>query len=153
MAVTGFTFQQASLGLANGYMQMNGAHTWKIALSNGAGPVTQATAGIQAAKLASDYFAISTLSEVPNGSGYTTGGVAVASPTGVVATNVLKFTSATNPSWTSATFNANQAILYDSSASTIQLLCCWDFGGSIPISGGTLTLSINGSGLMTITDN
>jgi hypothetical protein len=152
MSVTGFTFQQASLGLANGNMQMNGAHTWKVALSNGAGVVTQATTGIQAAKLFTDYTAISTLAEI-TGTGYTAGGVAVASPTGVVTTNVLKFTSATNPSWTTATFNANQAILYDSSASTIQLLCCWDFGGSIPISGGTLTLSINASGLMTITDN
>ena len=150
MAVTGFTFQQASLGLANGNMQFNGAHTWKIALSNAAGPISQASTGMQAAKLFTDYTAQS--AEI-SGAGYTAGGATVASPTGVVTTNVLKFTSSTNPSWTSATFNANQAILYDSSASTIQLLCCWDFGGSIPISTGTLTLSINASGLMTITDN
>jgi hypothetical protein len=86
--------------------------------------------------------------------GYTAGGATVASPTftaGGTNNSVATWTSGTNPSWTSATFTANQAIFYESSASTYQLICFWDFGGAVSVTAGTFTLSINGSGLLTAT--
>ena len=88
------------------------------------------------------------------GTGYTAGGVTVSSPTftaGGTNNSVATFTSATNPSWAGATFSANQAVLYQSSASTYQLGAFWDFGGSVSVTAGTFTLTINASGLLTAT--
>lgn len=152
MAVTGHVFPEYMTGVAAGNLNMSGG-TWKIALSNGAGPVSLSTSGISTAKLFTDWTAISTLSEI-TGTGYTAGGATVSSPTwsiGGTNNSVMTFTSATNPSWTSATFTANQAVLYQSSASTIQLAAFWDFGGAVSVTGATFTLTINGSGLLTAT--
>jgi hypothetical protein len=78
----------------------------------------------------------------------------VSSPTfaaGGSNNGVATFTSSTSPAWTGATFTANQAVLYQSSASTYQLGAFWDFGGSVSVAGQTLTLTINASGLLTAT--
>jgi hypothetical protein len=150
MAVTGHVFPQFMLGLAAGNISLPGG-TWKMALGNAAGPIGLATAGISTAKLFTDWTAIVT--EI-TGTGYTAGGVAVSSPTfaaGGSNNSVATFTSATSPSWSGATFTANQAVLYQSSASTYQLGAFWDFGGSISVAGQTFTATINASGLLTAT--
>jgi hypothetical protein len=150
MAVTGHVFPEFMLGLAASEITLPGG-TWKVALGNAAGPIGLATAGISTAKLFTDWTAIVT--EI-TGTGYTTGGVAVTSPTfaaGGTNNSVATFTSGTNPAWTTATFSANQAVLYQSSASTIQLGAFWDFGGSVSVTAGTFTLTINASGLLTAT--
>ena len=151
MAVTGFVFPQFMLGVAGGYISLPGG-TWKMALSDTAGPVTPATSGVDTAKLFSDW--TSNVAAEITGTGYTAGGVAISSPTFAVGgtdNSVTTFTSGTNPAWTGATFSANQAILYQSSASTFQLGAFWDFGGAESPVAATFTLTINGSGLLTAT--
>lgn len=150
MAVTAHVFPQFAIGLGLGNINMTSG-TYKVALGNAAGPITEATAGISTAKLFTDWTAIVT--EI-TGTGYTAGGATVSSPTwtaGGTNNTVATWTSGTNPSWTTATFTANQAVFYESSASTYQLICFWDFGGAVSVTGSTFTLTINGSGLLTAT--
>ena len=152
MAVTGHIFPQYFGGVAAGNINMSGG-TWKVALGNAAGPIGLATSGISTAKLFTDWTAI--VAEI-TGTGYTAGGTTVASPTftnGGTNNTIWTFNSATNPNWTGATFSANQAVLYQSSAATVQLAAFWDFGGSQSPAGVTFTLAINGSGLLTATAN
>jgi hypothetical protein len=150
MAVTAHVFPQFIIGMNAGNIVLTGG-TYKVALGNAAGPIGLATAGISTAKLFTDWTAIVT--EI-TGTGYSAGGTAVSAPTftaGGSNNSVSTWTSASNPNWTTATFSANQAVFYESSASTYQLICFWDFGGSISVAGQTFTLSINASGLLTAT--
>lgn len=150
MAVTGHIFPEFMQGVAAGNIAM-GSGTWKIALGNAAGPITLATSGISTAKLFTDWTAI--VAEI-TGTAYVAGGVTVTSPTwtiGGTSNSVMTFTSSTTPTWTTATFTANQAVLYQSSASTTQLAAFWDFGGAVSAAGVNFTLTINGSGLLTVT--
>jgi hypothetical protein len=150
MSVTSHVFPQFAIGLGVGDIAMTGG-TYKVALGNAAGPIGLATSGISTAKLFTDWTSIVT--EI-TGTGYTTGGVAVSSPTftaGGSNNTVATWTSASNPNWTSASFTANQAVYYESSASTYQLICFWDFGGAVTVTSSTFTLTINGSGLLTAT--
>jgi hypothetical protein len=148
---TAHVFPQFAIGLANGDIDLTSG-TWKVALSDTAGPVTLATSGVAAAKLFTDW--TSNVAAEITGTGYTAGGATVSSPTftaGGTDDSVATWTSGTNPSWTSASFTANQAIFYQSSASTYQLACFWDFDGAITVTGATFTLTISGSGLLTAT--
>lgn len=142
MAQTQHIFPQFSIGEALGNITL-GSGTWKVALGNAAGPITLATAGISTAKLLTDWTAI--VAEI-TGTGYTAGGVTVVSPgytLGGTSNSVATYTSGTNPSWPGATFTGvNQAVLYQSSASTYQLACFWDFGGSISVTAQTFLLSL-----------
>lgn len=146
MAVTAHVFPQFALGMGED-MTLN-SDTIKVALSDTAGPVTLATSGVQAAKLWTDW-KTNVAAEI-SGTGYTAGGLSLSSVALSVSGDVMTLTCA-NPQWTSATFTANQAIFYDSSASTIQLICFWDFGGALSPSATTFTLDINASGLLTAT--
>lgn len=148
MALTAHVFQQFAGGAFEKLMNLNATDTLKVALSNAAGPITQATAGVQAAKLFTDW-TTNVAAEI-TGTGYTAGGATLTGQSVTTATNVATWT-ATNPSWTSASFTANQAIFYDSTATTVQLICFWDFGGAITVTGATFTLTISGSGLLTAT--
>ena len=150
MAVTAHVFPQFAIGLAAGNINLTSG-TYKVALGNTTGPITLATSGINTAKLFTDWTAI-----VPEivGTGYTAGGAVVAGPTftaGGTNNSVATWTDGTNPAWTTASFNANQACFYESSASTYQLICFWDFGGAVQVLGATFTLTISGSGLLTAT--
>lgn len=150
MAVTGHVFPQWLLGVNAGNIAMTGG-TYKVALGNAAGPIGLATAGISTAKLFTDWTAI--VAEI-TGTGYTAGGATVSAPTftaGGSNNSVTTWTSASNPNWTTATFSANQAVFYESSASTTQLICFFDFGGSVSVTAQTFTLTINASGLLTAT--
>jgi hypothetical protein len=150
MALTAHVFPQFAIGWNNQNIKLTGG-TYKVALGNAAGPITLATSGISTATLFTDWTAI-----VPEitGTGYTAGGNAVSAPTftaGGTNNSVATWTSASNPNWTSATFTANQAVFYESSAATNQLICFWDFGGTIPVTNAIYTLTISGSGLLTAT--
>lgn len=128
-----------------------GSDTLKVALSNATGPIGLGTSGVSTAKVFTDW--TSNVAAQITGTGYTAGGVALSSVTysaGGTNDTVTTLTCA-NPDWTSATFTANQAIFYDSTASGYQLICFWDFGGSVTVTSGTFTLSISGSGLLTAT--
>ena len=150
MAQTFHVFPQFMPGLVAGDV-IPASGTWKMALGNAAGPIGLATAGISTAKLFTDWTAIVT--EI-TGTGYTTGGVAVTGLTfaaGGTNNSVSTFNTSSTPTWTTATFTANQAVLYESSASVYQLGAFWDFGGAVSVTGATFTLTINASGLLTAT--
>lgn len=147
MALTAHVFPQFPLGLGEKLMNL-GSDTLKVGLSNVAGPVTLSTSGVQAAALWTDWK--SNVAAEITGTGYTAGGATLTSVTNTVSGDVDTLTCA-NVSWASATFTANQAVFYDSSAATIQLICFWDFGGAVSVTGATFSLDISGSGLATVT--
>lgn len=150
MTLAAHVFPQFAIGLANGDINLT-TGTYKVALGNSGTTITLATSGISTAKLFTDWTSIVT--EI-SGTGYTAGGATVSSPTFVAGgTNdtVATWTDSTNPSWTTATFTANQAVFYESSASTYQLICFWDFGGAVSVTASTFQLTISGSGLLTAT--
>jgi hypothetical protein len=149
MAVTAHVFPQWALGAASKLQNLAATDTLKVGLSNVAGPVTLSTTGVQAAALWTDWK--SNVAAEITGTGYTAGGATISGQSVAVSADVMTWTASTNPSWTTATFTANQAIFYDSSASTVQLICFWDFGGALTVTGATFTLTISGSGLLTAT--
>lgn len=149
MAVTAHVFPQWIIGVNAGHIAMTGG-TYKVALSNAAGPIGLATSGVSTATLFTDW--TSNVAAEITGTGYSAGGATVSSPTfsaGGANNSIATWTSASNPNWTSATFTANQAIYYESSASTNQLICFWDFGGAVTVTSSTFTLIIAGTGLLT----
>jgi hypothetical protein len=150
MAVTAHVFPEWMQGVNAGNIAMTGG-TYKVALSNAAGPVGLATSGVSTAKLFSDWTA-NVAAEI-SGTGYSAGGATLGSVTFTVggSNNSVTTWTAANPSWTSSSFTANQAIFYESSASTTQLICFWDFGGAIMVTSSTFSLTISGSGLLTAT--
>lgn len=148
--MTQHIFPQFAIGVGNGHINL-ATGTFKVALSNASGPITQATSGVSTAKTLTDWKAIA--AEI-TGTGYTAGGLLVSSPTWVAGgTNdaVATFDSTTNPSWAGATFSANQAVLYQSDATTYQLVAFWDFGGSVPVSSNTFVLTIDAAGFFDAT--
>ena len=150
MAVTAHVFPQWLQGVNAGNIAMTGG-TYKVALSNAAGPIGLGTSGVSTAKLFTDWK--SNVAAEITGTGYTAGGATLASVTFTVGgtNNSVTTWTAANPSWSASTFTANQAVFYESSASTTQLICFWDFGGSVSITSSTLTLSVAGTGLLTAT--
>ncbi len=151
MALTAHVFPQFIIGMNAGNIVMTGG-TYKVALSNAAGPIGLGSSGVSTATLFTDW--TSNVAAEITGPGYTAGGATVSSPTfaaGGSNNSVATWTSASNPNWTSASFTANQAIFYESSASTHQLICFWDFGGAVTVTSSTFTLTISGSGLLTAT--
>lgn len=81
--------------------------------------------------------------ELGSGGGYTPGGKTLSSVTVTDTGGVWKITAATL-TWTSATFTARLAVLYDSTpgtAGTNPLLAVYDFGTDEVVSAGTFTLT------------
>lgn len=158
MAVTGHVFPTFIEGAMAGAFSTG--QTFSVALGNNATSVDLTTAGITAAKTFSDWTAI--VNEIPGGNGYTSGGTSVGTLSWTTTTAdpasgptaTLALNASSNPTWTGATFSANQAVLYQSTGGgSYQLVAFWDFGGSISVSSGTFTLTINPSGLLTATVN
>ena len=85
-----------------------------------------------------------------SGAGYSAGGVAVSSPTWTQASNVVTFTSAGTPQWTSASFTAYGCLVYDSTVSNEGLSFNY-FGGAQTVTAGTFTITWNASGIATFT--
>lgn len=143
MSVTPKLYGLFLQSLANKQIDMD-SDTFKVALFSSTLSINQDT---------NQYFDSSpyTANEVPNGSGYTTGGVTV-SPGSLTydgSTNRLYF-DYSDAVWTSLTLSspgARYAILYDSTPSTSKPLVLYaDLGADQIFSGGTLTLSWNASG-------
>ena len=88
------------------------------------------------------YGGLTGATETTNGAGsaYTAGGLAL-SGLGVSASSTTAvWTSSVNPSWTTATFSATYAVIYDTSVSN-DLVGVLDFGSSQSVSAGTFTIS------------
>ena len=85
-----------------------------------------------------------TSNEVANGNGYTTGGVALASKA-VTENSTSGVFDADDPQWTSATFTARGALIYnktlgDASTNSRGAIAILDFGGDFSVSGGTFRI-------------
>jgi len=85
-----------------------------------------------------------TTNEVANGNGYTTGGEALASKA-VGENSTSGVFDAADPEWTSATFTARGALIYnktlgDASSNARGAIAILDFGGDFTVSGGTFKI-------------
>jgi len=91
------------------------------------------------ANLGASTTAYSTSNEV-SGSGYSAGGVAltVVAPTTDGTSAIVDFN---DPSWTSASFTANGALVYNSSKSN-KAVAAFAFGSNQTVSSGTFTITI-----------
>ena len=93
-------------------------------------------------------YASSGINEVANGSGYATGGVTLSSKA-VTISGVKACFDAADPSWTSATFTANGAMIYNSSNSN-KAIAILAFGGDFTVSGGTFQIVFPAAGANSI---
>ena len=96
------------------------------------------------ASLGAGTTAYSTTNEVANGNGYATGGVELTSRA-VDTTGTTAYFDAADPSWTSATFTANGALIYNSSNSN-KAIAVLAFGGNFTVAGGTFQIVFPAAG-------
>jgi hypothetical protein len=85
--------------------------------------------------------AYSTSEEITNTSGtaYTAGGASLTSVTPTTSGTTAYCDFAPDISWTSASFTANAALIYNSSASN-KAVCAIAFGGDKTVTNGTFTI-------------
>jgi hypothetical protein len=90
-------------------------------------------------------------SQVASGGGYTTGGATLASVTWSRSGGTVTWDAA-DPSWTSATFTARYAVIYDDTPTSPAdpLVCLIDFGSDQSVSAGTFTIQFHSSGILTL---
>ena len=90
--------------------------------------------------------AYSSSNEVTNSSGaaYTAGGKVLTSPT-VTLSGTTAFVDFADVSWTSASFTANGALIYNSTASD-KAIAVLAFGGDFTVSGGTFQIVLPAAG-------
>jgi len=111
----------------------NGGHTFKIALYTSSATLGAAT---------TDY---SVTNEITNtsGSAYSAGGETLTN-TGVGLTSTTAFTDFSDVSWTSASFTANGALIYntttDGGTSTTDAVCVIAFGSDKTATNGTFEI-------------
>ena len=79
--------------------------------------------------------------------GYSTGGNTLASKA-VTEAATTKWDAA-DTEWTSATFEAFHAVIYDNTA-TDNLIASIDFGGGKTVAAGTFTIQFDSSGIITL---
>tara|TARA_R110001632_G_scaffold116813_1_gene228599 strand:+ start:1224 stop:1646 length:423 start_codon:yes stop_codon:yes gene_type:complete len=91
-----------------------------------------------AATLNATTTAYSATNEVANGNGYTTGGVTLANASVIINSTSGCFDS-DNPEWTSATFTARGALIYNDTESDLAIAVL-DFGGNFSVAGGTFRI-------------
>lgn len=85
--------------------------------------------------------------ELATTGGYTQGGATLASKA-VTEAATTKW-DADDTAWTSATFTAYHAVIYDSTAGN-DLIASIDFGGAKTVAAGTFTIQWNASGIITL---
>ncbi len=85
--------------------------------------------------------------ELATTGGYTQGGQALDNMS--VSGTTTTAWDADNEAWTSATFEAHHAVLYDVSVSN-DLIATIDFGGAKTVAAGTFTIQWNASGIITL---
>ncbi len=95
-----------------------------------------------------DYSDVSA-NELASGNGYTTGGETLAGKAVTEATTTKW--DATDEAWTTATFTAYHAVIYDTSV-TNDLIASIDFGGAKAVSSGTFTIQWSASGIITLAE-
>ena len=76
--------------------------------------------------------------EVASGNGYTTGGETLANASVIVNSTSGCF-DADDPTWSSATFTARGALIYNDTESDLAIAVL-DFGGDFTVAGGTFKI-------------
>lgn len=147
MAVTSHTYTKLAASLAAKSVNFTSDTLKVMLLSAYTVGTTQDTA-----QFVSDVKAVGTET---NGTGYTAGGAALTSVTYTESGHVYTLTCA-NPTWsaTGGSLAAAYALFYDSTPgtdATNPVLCYWDLGGTQTATNAAFTLTINASGLITIT--
>jgi len=83
-----------------------------------------------------------------SGTGYTDGGTSLSSVTWTLSGGVVEL-DATDPSWTTATFTADFAVIRGvSGTGSGFLICALDFGGTQSVNNGTFTVQFNSAGII-----
>jgi hypothetical protein len=100
------------------------------------------------ASLAASTTAYTTSGEVASGNGYTTGGATLTSTT-VGTSSTTAYFDAADPSWTSATFTANGALIYNDTNGD-KAIAVLAFGGDFTVAGGTFTIVFPAAGASAI---
>ena len=88
--------------------------------------------------------AYSATNEVANGNGYATGGVTLASKA-VSTSGTTAYFDAADPTWTSASFTANGALIYNSTNGD-KAIAVLAFGGDFTVSSGTFRIVFPAAG-------
>lgn len=86
--------------------------------------------------------------ELATTGGYTQGGQALDNK--AVTEAATTSWDADDEAWTSATFEAHHAVIYDTSV-TNDLIASIDFGGAKTVSAGTFTVQFDATGIITLT--
>ena len=139
MAYTVKMFGQAPLNMAKGALDWD-TNAIKVALFT-TNTITQDTDDNYTAFAGAN-------TEVSNGNGYTTGGATLANKTNTSAANVTSL-GADDTAWTSASFTARTAVVYDSV--TDKLLGYVDFGANQTVVAGTFTIEWSSGVIATVT--
>jgi hypothetical protein len=96
----------------------------------------------------------SSITNEVTGTGYTAGGITLASKTITYnsSTNTITLDAA-DVTWSTSTITARYAVIYDSTGtdSTSALLAYVDFGADVSSSGGNFTITWDAAGIATIT--
>ena len=86
-----------------------------------------------------------------SGTGYTAGGEELTNKSVTQDdTNDKAVFDADDVSWSSATFTAYHAVLYDDTLANDDLICSIDFGGAKSVSNGTFTIQWDADGIITL---
>jgi len=89
-----------------------------------------------------------TTNELPTLGGYTQGG-ATLNGKGVTEA-ATTYWDAEDRDWTSATFTAYHAVLWDDTVATDDLICSIDFGGPQTVTSGTFTIQWHSNGIISL---
>jgi len=82
------------------------------------------------------------------GTGYTAGGATLTSAT-VSTSGTTAYFDAADPSWTSASFTARGALIYNDTNSD-KAIAVLDFGGDFTVAGGTFKITLPAAGTTAI---
>ena len=137
-------FNRSKLKLGNGTFDLD-TQTFKMALTTSSQALAATFVGTSTDCRYADLTA-----EVASGGGYTTGGKTL-SATWTQATGTITF-DCDDQAWTSSTITAKYAVIYADNTND-DLLCFVDLdtgGGSVSTVSGTLTVTINASGVFTL---
>ena len=85
--------------------------------------------------------------ELATAGGYTQAGVTLAGK--AVTEGATTKWDGTDSEWTTATFTAYHAVIYDSTAGN-DLICSIDFGGAKTVAAGTFTIQWDANGIITL---
>jgi hypothetical protein len=136
-------FNIAKEKLADGTFDLD-TQTFKMALTTASQALAATFAGTS-----TDCRYADLTNEVANGGGYTTGGKTLTC-TWVRSTGTITF-DCDDQAWTASTITAKYAVIYaDNTNDDLLCFCELDTVGSVSTTAGTLTVTINASGVFTL---